>query len=317
MKLLSALFLVFAFSGVSASAGVITTSLSGLTVYGATNYVPLGNPGPTYIPDNFTGNVDILSSPGGGYQTANPVVGNNVSQSGVQAAPYLFGWLGGVAPLSGTAFGSGLTAVGSSAVGFALSDTTVGCCSASYMITGIDDDYVVDANGYNGTFGAYLSISGVNLTANDAAVASAIVTYSINGGAFVALPQLVLAAGGNCNNVAIGGAAGANAAIIETGCNGNAYTGLAIDNIGAVNWAPGTTIQIVAAITAYADPASGDSIDSYVPDATLISDTGATLPGFAGAADTGVTAPTTPEPGTMLLLGAGLAAVGILRRKVL
>src|SRR5262249_4196077 len=34
---------------------------------------------PTYIPNNVTGLTDILSSPGGTFQTANPVIANNIA----------------------------------------------------------------------------------------------------------------------------------------------------------------------------------------------------------------------------------------------
>ena len=126
------------------------------------------------------------------------------------------------------------------------------------------------------------------------------------------MPQMVLAAGGHCNNVARGGATKTTAAILEVGCSGNAYVGLAVDNLGAQNWPVGTTIQIISTITSYADPASGDTIDSYVPDATLIAATGASLPGFTGSANTGVTAPT-PEPATLGLSGLFLVSLGLLR----
>jgi hypothetical protein len=182
------------------------------------------------------------------------------------------------------------------------------------MITSIDEKFTVANAAYTGTFGAYLSIAGDNLTASDSGVASEIVEYSVNGGAFVSMPQMVLAAGGHCNNAAIGGATGTTAAIEEAGCNGDAYVGLAVDNLGAQNWAVGTTIQIIATITSYADPASGDTIDSYVPHATLIAATGASLSGFTGSANSGVTAPT-PEPATLGLSGLFQVSLGLLRRR--
>jgi hypothetical protein len=309
-SILSLLLLLLLISS-TAHAAIITTSVSGGTSYGATGYCCVNNGAPTYIANNVTGNNDILTSPGGGFQTANPVIGNNVAQSGIVNAPYFFNWAGGTGGLSGAPFGIGLTTVTGSGVGFALSDATAGCCSASYSITSINDTYTVGAGGYNGTFGAYLSISGTNSTINDSAVASAIVEYSINGGAFIFMPQMVLAANGNCNNVTLGGS---GAAIVQNGCAGNKFTGLSIDNLGAVNWAQGTTIQIIAAITAYADPANFDILDSYIPDANLISLTGATLPGFTGAVETGVAAPT-PEPATLALTGLALLTLNLLRRR--
>ena len=297
--------------GGAAHAGIITTSVQGDTVYGATSYCCVNAGGPTYIADNVTGNNDILTSPGHGYQTANPVIANNVAQSGIVNGPYTFWWTGGNAPLSGAGFGSGATAVNGAGIYFALSDTSVGCCTASYDITSIDNTYTVGGGGFKGNFGAYLSIAGTNFTASDSAVASAIVEYSINGGGFVFMPQMVLAAGGNCNNVAIGGAAGNKAAVVENGCVGNRFEGLSIDNLGMVNWAAGTTIQIIATVTAYADPASGDILDSFIPDQDLINLAGDSLPDFTGGANTGVT----PEPASIGLSGLALFAAILARRR--
>lgn len=291
----------------------VNTAFSGGTVYGATGYVQLNNVGPTYIMNNITGNTDILTSPGGGYQTANPVVGNNVAEFGLSNTPYVFGWTGGTAPTSQEAFGSGITGADGGGVGFSLSDTSVGCCSASYMITSTDSDYLVGGAGYTGTFGSYLSISGTNATANDAAVASAIVFYNVNNTGWVALPQLVLAAGGNCTNVALGGSDGTVAAINEAGgCSGNTFTGLAIDS-SSVTWAAGASVEIKATLTAYADPMSSDIFFSLNPDADLLSQLGP-LPGFTGDANTGEQAPT-PEPATFGICGLALVGFGLLRRR--
>jgi len=292
-----------------AQAGILLVNGTGSTVYGATAYVCCDAGGPTYIFNNTTLLTDILSSPGNGYQIANPVVANNVAQSGIVGAPYFFGWTGGVSPDG--VFGSGLTADSGPAVGFALSDTTAGCCAASYMVTSIFDNFVVDGGGFAGNLGAYLAIGGTNFNGNDASVAAAIVNYNINNTGWFTLPQLVLAASGNClTSVALGGSGAAlqNAAC-GNGGNGGAFQGLAIDNfLAALN--PGDTISVKATITAYADPST---IDSIVPDISLINLTGTTLPDFA-LADTGATAPS-PEPGTYLLFGCGITALALVRRR--
>jgi len=213
-------------SGIS-QAGVIYDGGAGTTVYGATNYLCPGAPGPCtagpqYIPNNLTGNNDILSSPGNGYQVANPVIGNNVAETpngglapgGVSnAIPYAFAAAGGNAPLSGAPFGTGNTVNTGPGVGFAMTDTTAGCCTASYMITSWDADYTVNAAGLN-AFNAYLGIVGTNLTANDAAVASLVVGYSINGAPDVFLTDMILAISGACSNDVLAGnvAAAVNAA---------------------------------------------------------------------------------------------------------
>jgi len=287
----------------AAQANIVFNGATGDTVYGVTNYAGGAQGVPKYMGNNVTGLNDILASPGGTYQLANPVIANNVAQSGFPvAAPYFFNWTGG-----GNAngqFGTGLTTNYGPSVAFALSDTTIGCCAASYSITSWFSDFKVNAAGFAGNLGAYLAIAGNNLTAADSGVAALQTEWSINGGAFVALPQLVLAAGGNCSDVAIGGS---GAAILNNGCNGGTYRGLAIDNLGFFRLAPGTDIRTIATLTAYADPSS---IDTIIPDDALIAATGASLPDFALA-----DAAAAPEPGLFGVLAAGLASMGLLLRR--
>ena len=302
----------------SASAGIIWNGGTGGTSYGATQYVCPGAPGPCsgarqYIGNNFTGDVDILSSPGGGYQVANPVLGNNVSSTGIVNAPYLFGWVGGVSG-DGSAFGSGLTRNNGPSVGFSLSDSGPGGGTASYMITSMLNTFTVNGGGYIGSIGDYLAISGTNNFGNDASVASIRGKFNINGGAFFALPDLMLALGGGCNNQTAGTAVAFRNAACNNGGNGGRFSGLAIGNGGNFNLAAGTVLNVVTTITVYADPSSLDSLDSGDQlFAQLLADTGSTLPGFS-LGDTGTLAPT-PEPGTWAILGGGLLAMGIARRK--
>ena len=127
------------------------------------------------------------------------------------------------------------------------------------MITSVDDSLPVGANGFVGTFGDYLSLAGMNNTGVDAAAASLLMEYQINGaGPWIVLPQIVLAASGGCNNVALGGAGGGNAAIVNAACgnggNGGAFSGLAA-SFNPVNFAPGTNIELKGTLTAFADRA--------------------------------------------------------------
>ena len=266
---------------------------------------------------NLTTN-DILTSPGGGYQVANPVVGNNVASTGLVNAPYTFGWTGGISHLDGSAFGSGATVNLGPEVGFALADTAPGGGTASYMITSMLNQFTVDAAGYNGTIGDYLSLAGVNFTGSDSSVAAIRGDFSINGGAAIALPDIMLALAGNCNNRVAGTATAFINGCVATGGNGGAFAGLAsgIANGGAVfNLNPGDVISVVTTLTVYADPASIDSLpfdDSLFQQ--LLRDSGGALPGFS-TADTGTAAPT-PEPGTFAMLGGGLLALDMLRRRL-
>ena len=85
-------------------------------------------------------------------------------------------------------------------MGFSLNDTIPGSGTASYMITSMLNNFQVNNAGYNGTIGDYLAISGNNFVGADASGAAIEVRFSINGGAFQALPNLMLALAGNCNN---------------------------------------------------------------------------------------------------------------------
>src|SRR5438270_12633370 len=69
------------------AAGINYSGGNGLLVFGVTNYGGGAQINPAYIPNNFSGINDILSTPGGGFQLANPVVGNNISQFGPGALP--------------------------------------------------------------------------------------------------------------------------------------------------------------------------------------------------------------------------------------
>jgi len=325
--MISKLFLggILVVAGASVSeAGLIFLGGAGTTVYGATGYTctPCAA-GPQFIANNLTGDNDILSSPGNGYQVANPIVANNVAESpnggillpggtfaGSSPTPYAFAAAGGVGGASGAPFGTGLTGVTGANVGFALTDTTLGCCSASYMITSWTTDYVADANGFNQAANAYLGISGVNLTTNDAAVASLVVGYSVNGGAYNFLTDMILAVGGACaNDVGLGDAAAEINAACTNGGNGGAYSAAAVDTLAALGLNAGATLDFESTLTLYADPADFDSIYSSL-DTSLLPGLGLSAPDVL-VGDSAVA----PEPGTLLLLGAGLGCLGLLRRR--
>jgi hypothetical protein len=278
------------------------------TSYGVTNYCcgPIANP--QFIPNNVTtpvtGRNDILASPGGGYQLANPVIANNIASYGPLGYPNYSFQVGGA---NGKGlFGSAFTLVTPTAIGFTISDSGPAGGSASYAITSTDNTFVTDAGGFNGTIGGYLGIAGV-LPAGGSAIAVSMMTeISVDDGGFQYETAMILAMGGNGNNVA----AGDQWAFVNTsaGFGGN-YVAVSIDNWGLFNLAgPGHTIRVVNTITEIADPAS---IDSIAPDLTFLDDHGLTLPNLLLESD----AAGTPEPGVLLMVGSGLLVVGLTRRR--
>src|SRR5580692_12774708 len=81
-------------------AGTIYNGGTGVIVMGVAPYGGAPNVGgPTYITNNFTGNNDILTSPGlgtlGGYLTASPVIANNIFSNGPLATPFSGTQIGG------------------------------------------------------------------------------------------------------------------------------------------------------------------------------------------------------------------------------
>jgi hypothetical protein len=176
------------------------------------------------------------------------------------------------------------------------------------MITSWDADYTVDAAGLN-AFNAYLGIVGTNLTTNDAAVASLVVDYFINGVNQGFLTDMLVAEAGNCNNVLAGNATNGVNAACGNGGNGGAFSAAAVDTVNGLGLLAGDTLDFESTLTVYADPADFDSIYSQL-DSLL-------LPGLDLSAPDVLIGDNaeTPEPGTLVLLGAGLASICLLRRR--
>jgi hypothetical protein len=311
---------------VPAFAGLIDNGGSGGIVFGVAPYGGAPNVGgPTYIADNVTGRNDILTSPGlgtlGGYLTASPVIGNNI-QNVAGALPLFASQTGG--GNGAGPFGSGSATDTGATIAFDLADSGPGGGSASYLIGASNLTFTVAGApiAAGTTYGAFLSIGGFVPLVGNADVAGLRVHISDTAGVFGAggtdLPQLVLAisrngagAGiGNYNIVAIGGVAGGNAALIlDDGVTG-AFRALAVDNQALGAPLPvGDILSVSAALTGYSDPASFSTID---PRLDLLNLTGP-LPDNALAAS-GVQS-AVPEPGTSMLLGLGLAATLLIRRR--
>jgi hypothetical protein len=276
----------------------------GDTVYGVTSYGGGAQVTPKFIGNNVTGYNDILASPGGTYQLANPVIANNIAQFGPFATTFSSFQIGG--GNGNGAFGAGSTVVTGPAIGFQLADSGPAGGEASYMISSWTSNFTVGAGGFNGNLGSYLGIAGVLPAIGSAAVASMVTELSINGGPFALETPLILAAAGNLSTVALGGA---GAAVLYG--PGGTYRGLSIDNFGNFVLAGGSTITAITTLTAYADPAMVDSlIFDPALDADLLAATGASLPGTVLTSDSAA-----PEPATFALFAGALAALAFTGRK--
>ncbi len=286
--------------GGGAQAGIAYIGGVGDTVYGVTAYGGAPQAPPNFLlTNNLTTFNDILTSPGGGFLTANPVVAANIAQTGVQPLGLYSFQVGG--GNGNGLFGAGDTLITGPQVGFTLSDSAPGGGSASYSITSWTTNYLITAGGFAGDLGTYLSIGGVLPAINSAAAVSLVSNYYLNGAYVGQTTPLILAAAGNGNFQAIGG----NGAALAFGAGGS-YRGLAIDNVlGALP--AGDTLKVVSTLTAYADPAS---IDSIAPDLSLIP--GAVLP--TSISDVAGDVPE-PTAWSLMLIGAGATGFGLRRRR--
>jgi len=282
----------------------------GAIVFGVS---PVANvvPGvPTYIPNNINGISDVLTSPGGTFKTASPVVANNIQEIPVPPPATLplpvVGFQIGGGNGNGP-FGSGSVAVTGPQVFFSLQDVAAGG-STSYSITHWSANFTETVGGLQ-NIGSFLSIGGT-LPAVDSAAVAALRTHLsslnplspfFNGGLGIDLPQLVLANGRiaplTYSFVALGGA---GAAMLVDDAAVGTFRGLAINNL-AFNIPLGDVIVAENTLTVYADPSQ---LGDIAPAADLISMTGTTLPTNSLLF--------VPEPG-ISLLGA-LGALGLVLR---
>jgi hypothetical protein len=277
-----------------ASAVIFYTGGIGGTVYGVAPYGGGGVASPSFLNNVNTGFSDILASPGHNFQTANPVVANNIAQTGIAGLPLFSFQIGG-----GNGFGSfgrAETLISGPQVGFAMRDAGhPGLGSLSYSISSWTSNFAVGAGGFTGNLGTYLSVGGRLPTSVSADAVSLVSNYYINNVLVGETTPLILAAAGNGNFQALGGSF---EGLVFGG--GGTWSGLAIDNL-PVNLPAGDTVKVVSTLTEFADPAS---IDSIVPDLSLFPD--AVLPDFS-IADVGGGV---PEPAAWALMLVGLSALG-------
>jgi hypothetical protein len=285
---------LFTFTAVAAP---IYTGGNGAIVFGVADYGLPVNPGaPTYIPNNFTGLVDILTSPGGGYLTADTSIPNNISEIGPAGLPASGIQVGG--GNANGAFGRGAVLVTGPLVGFALQDINPNATgAAAYEIASWNATFLEPA-GYEGLLGSWLSVFGRfsgPLSAGAVSLRTTINSNNPNSPFFggLELTQLVLAASQNLNNVAIGGA---GAVILN---NGVTFRGLAVNRF-FVEIPQGDIFTATSTLTVIADPMDFISI---VPDLELLDMVGP-LPDFSVVGTTQL-----PEPAALHFAAAGLLAV--------
>jgi hypothetical protein len=272
---------------------------------------------PTYIANNFTGRMDILSSPGAGtlnnFNTANPVVANNIfslGPLGLPVAGFQFGGGNGFG-----AFGAGSIVNTGPLIGFSMADAGPGGGTASYGITSEIANWTnVGAVVPAGTkYGDWITMGGaVPLIGNADVVALRVFLTDTAGvfGAGLDLPQLVLAisrngAGNtitNYNIVAISGP-GAAAVILDNG-NTGAFRSAAVNNLALPRDMPvGDVVTVTATFTGYADPAMFTTFD-LTTQQDLLNAVGP-LPGISFVNTTNAI----PEPASIVLSGLGLLGV--------
>ena len=289
------------------------TGGNGTIVFGVAPYGPPAAVGPAYIANNFTGRNDILSTPGvgtlGPYQTASPVIANNIFSFGPAALPIAGVQIGG-GNVNG-AFGAGGIANFGPLIAVGLADSGPGGGSASYGITSEIAKWTNPLAVPIGT--SYGMIGAVPLVGNADVLAMRVFITDTAGafGAGVDLPQLILAisrngAGngiGNYNIITVGGTFGLNAGLILDNGNIGAFRAGAVDNQLTTALIPaGDIITVTATLTAYADPANFNTLDiSLTPD--ILNLTGP----LAGTSFVGTSA--VPEPASIVLGAMGVLCV--------
>jgi hypothetical protein len=302
----------------SANAQLLYNNGQGDTVYGVAEYGgPPNNGAPTFIPNNVTLRNDVLTSPGGGFLTADTTIPNNIAQTGPNIPLPLFSFEIGGGNVHGP-FGASANLITGPNIGFTLKDFTLGGGSASYTISSWTANFTAGANGFNGPLDAFLLVGGglVGGAGGSADAVSLVTSYSINGGNPTLFTPLVLAAAGNGNHNAVGGRAA-----VAYGPGNNSFFGFAFDSAN-VQLNAGDTLTAVTTLTALADPASIESLplqdlplELFGPDdQDFLKDLGADLRTgeaflLSGTLDP---APALPDVGsTAVLLAAGICGLAL------
>ncbi len=324
-RLLAATLLATVAGPLAVRAQLIYTGGTGQIAFSVQPIVTYGGVPPLWTGDTFTTLNDIMSSPGG---TFNSFYGASPNPAFFNTGVVPLGaGIWGAAPPQSTLygpFGGGYMGIAPGAANFSISDPAAGG-TVSVGTEASSANYTVGALGLSGNFGTYLSVGGfVN---PDSAVAASLVTYvNVFSPADVFLQtygfdQILAASGstsgnkfvvwsGQFSNIpqTVGGVV--NGFVIYTGAGPTQnFTGFAAGATG-VNLAAGDLVNITSVLTVIADPYSEINIGG-LPDPSVLAANDVTLPTDGELFNSDPTL--VPEPAVPMLAGAGLLATLIVR----
>lgn len=274
--------------------GPVVTSNQETARLGVTSMPTIDNGSPTFSSNSFTGNNDILLSPGQGYPAANFGNSTVVASSGPSSSPvFVSAGATAVANPSGTSFGGGFISASPFGYGFALNATNPGG-TASFAQASSITTFFVPSQVFTPTIGAYFGVFGSVPTVGSFADLGLVMTVTdTNTGSPIF--------GTHTYTILLGdqATAGGYNQLVSGQFTSFTQTGSTFEAAAAVifgsNLPVGDTFTVTSTLTVYADPAMFDVIDiSNFP--------GLTLPVFPTLASIS----SVPEPSSVATLGAGL-----------
>lgn len=290
------------------------------TVFGVASYGGAPVPGiPTYILNNFTLLDDVLTSPGGGFRTADTSLPNNIADTGVVGIPRYSVFAGG-----GNAnglFGAGQVLLTPTLYAFTLRDVNPdGAGAAAYLVSSMLSEFTEDGTGFGGapaiSVGAWLAVAGIFGSPLSSAAASIKVQVNslnpaspfFNGGLGRSYEVVLAAAAiGNFASVAytaVNGLAAPTAVMLNDGVSPFAGLAVASEMLPTAGMI-GDTVVVTSTLTVIADPMFVFSID---PTTDLLAEAGP-LPAVSFVGTTFVPEPTSVSLSILGMLGIGATLI--------